>query len=244
LQEKVGQNLASLSDRLASVKGGRLILALATGVFNLVPVAGAATVEYKNLYASALINDSLSELTEKIKDISKVLKEHENRIDFIVSMISDICQSLEHYLGNIAYATIEQIDPVADSLIRPSAPYAAPNQSKLDQLDVLLEEKQYELLLALLDEFPDLPIKRSRLLRTKSFYGLGRFRDIYALLKKESLQDLSQEELESFTWASFELGYIVDATKGLTCHEKMYGTTAANLFRISIKKKFSKNMAR
>ena len=159
-------------------------------------------------------------------------------------MISDICQSLKHYLGDIAYETVEQIDPVVYSLLRPPAPYAAPDQSKLDQLDVLLEEKQYELLLALLDEFPDLPIERSRLLRTKSFYRLGRFRDIYTLLKKESLQDLSQEELESFTWASFELSYIVDATKGLTYHEKIYDTPAANLFRISIKKKFGKNVAR
>lgn len=213
LQEKIGSNLVSLSDKLASVKGGRLILALATGAFNLVPVAGVATVEYKNLYASALTNDRLSELTGRIEGISKILKEHESRMDFIVSMIFDICQSLEHYLGDTAYEKVEQMDPVADSLLRPPAPYAAPDQSKLDQLDVLLEEKQYELLLALLDEFPDLPIERSRLLRTKSFYGLGRFRDIYTLLKKESLQDLSQEELESFTWASFELGYIVDATK-------------------------------
>lgn len=241
MQEKIGSNLASLSDKLASVKGGRLILALATGALNLVPVAGAATVEYKNLYASALTNDRLSELTGKIESVSKDLREHESQIDLIVSVIIDICHSLEHYLGDTAYEKVEQMDPVADSLLRPPAPYVAPDQSKLEQLDVLLEEKQYELLLALLDEFPDLPIERSRLLRTKSFYGLAKFRDIYTLLKQESLQDLSQEELEAFTWASFELGYIVDATKGLTYHERIYSSPAANLFRISIKKKFSIN---
>ena len=85
-----------------------------------------ATVEYKNLYASALTNDGLSKLTGRIEDISKVLKEHESRMDLLVSMIFDICQSLEHYLGDTAYEKVEQMDPIADSLLRPPAPHAAP----------------------------------------------------------------------------------------------------------------------
>lgn len=242
LEEKFGLTLASLADKLASLRGGRLVLALGTGAMNFVPVAGAAVgaavVEYKNLYASAATNERLSQLSDRIEELAKTLQEHTDHLDILFNMISDICQSLQLYLGEAAILKLDDLDHIADSLVRPPAPYTVPEESSLDQLEVLLEEKQYELLLALLDEYTHLRVERSRALRTKALYGLGRFEALYTLLRKETLQNLSQEELECFIWASFELGYTIDATQAFTYHEKTFSSPTANLFRISLRAKF------
>jgi hypothetical protein len=244
LENRLGLTLASLTDRLASVRGGRLVLALGTGALNFVPVvggaAGAAIVEYKNLYASASTNQRLSQLSDRVEQLSEALQKHTEQLDLLFNMIVDICQSLNVYLGDAAISKLDDLDPIAYSLLRPPAPHTTTEESRVNQLEVLLEEKQYELLLALLDEFPDLRAERSRLLRAKALYGLGSFGTLYALLRKEPLQSLSQEELESFIWASFELGYIVDATQGFLHHEKIFSSPTANLFRISIRAKFGR----
>ena len=238
LEKKLGSALASLAEKLASQRGGRLVLALASGALSLVPVAGASVVEYKNLYASASTDERLSQLAEHVGQLSRMLQSHANQLELLFKMIVDICKSLNLYLGEDAVSKLEDIDAIADSLLRPPTPYVTPEELKLDRSEILLEEKQYELLLALLDESPELRIERSRLLRTKALYGLRRFKDIYILLKKEPLQSLSQEELESLIWACFELGYIVDATQGLIYHEKAFSSPVANLFRRSIKTRF------
>ena len=239
-EEKLGSTLASLAEKLASKRGGRLVLALASGALNLVPVAGASIVEYKNLYASASTDERLSQLAERVKELSRVLRDHANQLELLFKLIVDICKSLNLYLGDAAVSKLEDIDTIADSLLRPPTPYATREELKLDRSEILLEEKQFGLLLALLDESPNLRTERSRLLRVKALYGLRRFKDIYIILKKEPLQSLSQEELESFIWSCFELGYIVDATQGLTYHENNFSSAAANLFRRSVQTKFAR----
>jgi hypothetical protein len=238
LEKKLGSALASLAEKLASQRGGRLVLALASGALSLVPVAGASVVEYKNLYASASTDEKLSQLAEHVIQLSRILQDHANQLELLFKMIVDICNSLNLYLGDAAVSKLEDIDIIADSLLRPPTPYVTKEELKLDRSEILLEEKQYGLLLALLDESPNLRTERSRLLRVKALYGLGRFNDIYITLKKEPLQSLSQEELESLIWACFELGYIVDATQGLLYHEKAFSSPVANLFRRSIKTRF------
>ena len=239
-EEKFGSMLASLAEKVASKRGGRLVLALASGALNLVPVAGASIIEYKNLYASASTDERLSQLAERVIELSGTLREHANQLELLFELIVDICKSLDLYLGEAAVSKLEDIDSVADSLLRPPTPYATREELKLDRAEILLEEKQYELLLALLDESPNLRADRSRLLRVRALYSLRRFRDIYIILKKEPLQSLSQEELESFIWSCFELGNIVDATQGLTYHERNFSSAVAILFRQSVQTKFSR----
>ena len=76
VEEKFGTTLASLTERLTSVKGGRLILALAVGALELVPYGGAAVVEYKNLYASAATNERLAQLVKRVDYLAQILKEY------------------------------------------------------------------------------------------------------------------------------------------------------------------------
>lgn len=239
LEEKLGSTLASLTEKLASKKGGRLVLALASGAISLVPVAGASVVEYRNLYASASSDEGISKLAERVKELSMALEDHANKLELLFKLIVDICGSLNIYLGEDSVSKLDDMDAIADSLLRPPIPYANQEQIESDRYEILLEEKQYEFLLARLDESSELRnIERSRLLRTKALYGLQRFKDLYILLKKEPLENLTQEELESFIWACFELGYIVDATKAWAYHKKTFSSPVARLFRRSIHTRF------
>jgi len=217
------------------------LLALATGALSSVPVAaalGTAVIEYKNLYAAAATDERLSEVSDRVEEIGRALQDHTDQLDLLFAMIFGLAEILANYLGEAAASKIDDLDRVADSLLRTPTNYALPAQSTIDQLQVLLNEKQWESVLAFLDEDTRIFAERSRLYRTKALYGLARFKEIYTLLRKEAFDQLSEEELECFIWASFEIGYIADATHALSYHRKNYVSPPANLFRLAIQAKF------
>jgi len=243
VEEKLGTTLASLAGKLTSVRGGRLLLALATGALSNVPVAsalGTAVIEYKNLYAAAATDERLSELGDQVEEIERALRDHTDQLDLLFTMIFNLAGILANYLGEAAASKIEDLDRVADSLLRTPSPNALPAQSTIEQFRVLLNEKQWESVLAFLDEDTRINAERSRLYRTKALYGLGRFKEVYTLLRNEALDKLSQEELECFIWASFEIGYIVDGTQAISYHRRNCLSASANLFRLSVQARFAK----
>lgn len=243
LDQRLGTTLASLAERLASVKGGRLILALGTGALSAIPVAGtavgAAGLEYRNLYAAALTNERVAQLAERVEEVSRALQEHDSQLDLLFEMIVGVCELLDYSLGSAVSSKVDDLDQVADTLFRPDPRYVNPTQSSVDHLQTLLDERNYAQLLNLLDDLPDLPSERYRLLRTKALYGLESFDELYVLLRKVPLNNLSQEELEAFVWSCLELGNTVDAARALRHHEANLAAPAAKLFRLSARARFA-----
>jgi hypothetical protein len=59
----LAKTLIELTDKLQAVKGGRLLLALATGAMNAIPISaaiGSSVLEYRNLYASATTDQKIA----------------------------------------------------------------------------------------------------------------------------------------------------------------------------------------
>ena len=238
--QRLGTTLASLAERLASVRGGRLVLALGTGALSAIPVAGTAVLEYKNLYAAALTNDKVAQLAEGVDQVSRALQDHDSQLDLLFELIVGVCELLDYVLGPTALSKVDDLDQVADTFFRPDPRYADPTESSVDFLQTLLDERNYAQLLNLLDDLPNLNPERSRLLRTKALYGLKSFDELYVLLLKVPLNNLTQEELEDFIWSCFELGNTVDAARAMRHHEDNLASPAAKLFRLSAWARFAR----
>lgn len=236
--EGIGDQLVQLTEKLSSVKGGRSILALATGVINFIPVAGASAIEYRNLHASAATSVKLAEFAKRIEKISKDIKNHEVRLDSLFDLVVELTKSLPSYIDSVAIEKLDDIDTIAGSLLRPPSPYSPVDVPGDEQLDLLVEERNFDLLLILIDEYPRIPEERKRLLRVKAYYGLKRFQDVYKLLVSLPLESLTRDEIEYFIWSCFEIGYKVHGTKALKQYNKLYTSRLTKLFNLSIKKRF------
>ncbi len=239
----VAEGIASLVNELSSVKGGRLVLALALGVLSVVPVAGAvaaAAVEYKNLYAEAEVNGQLGELRARIDELGNKLRDHASQLNLLFDLIVEISTSLKDYLGSAALSKVEEMDSVAGSTLAP--PSNAASYTPSPELESLVEEKDFDNLLAILDGLPETSSDRARRLRTKALYGLHRYTDLYALIIKEPLSSLTQEELEALIWSCFEIGYTPDGTKAFRYHEEHHRSTTAHFFRLSVKSRFARKV--
>jgi hypothetical protein len=237
----LAKTLSDLTNKLEAVKGGRLILAFATGAMNVIPIVsgvGSGILEYRNIYASAAVNDRIAALAANIDEVSKALNDQTERLNTLFEMIEQISSRLKDYMDPIAFSKVDDMDVIAGSLLKPSVPECPQDFAASNQLDILLEERSFKNILLRLDDLPQLPVARSRLVRTKALYGLSKFEDIYVLLKKEPISALSQEELEDYIWSCFQLGYNVDATVALQHHEHNFNSSASQLFRSAVKTRF------
>ena len=239
----IAKTLSDLTDKLETVKGGRLILAFATGAMSAIPVVsgvGSEILEYRNIYASAAVDDKIAKLATDIEEVSKALSAQAEQLNTVFDIIEQICSKLNDYMDPVAFGKVDDMDAIAGSLLKPTIPERVQDLIASSQLDILLEEKSFQSILLRLDELPQLPLARSRLVRTKALYGLGKFEDVYVLLKKDPLGSLSQEELEDFIWSCFQLGYKPDAMTALQYHNNNFSSPASQLFRSSVKTRFLK----
>lgn len=232
-----GDSVAQLAEKLTDVRGGRLLLALATGVVNLVPVIGSTAVEYKNLYAAAATNASVAALQVEVQTITKALEEHSGQLEQHYLMIEQVGNRLQEFLGEDALSKVQDLDQIADAFLRPNT-LQQESPIVLDDLDSLLDEQKYEQLLNILDEI-DLTSRRARLLRTKALTGMEAYTDLYILLRREDPNSLTQEELESFIWSCFHCGYMPDGVQSLRIHITNFRGLPAELFRKAVHSKFS-----
>ena len=236
---KTGDDLAKLADKLQTVRGGRFILALATGVINLVPVAGSATVEYKNLHAAAATDEQIGRLANDIASLESELANHGERIDDLFSMVTEIASRLQGQLGAEALEPAWAFDDVADALLRPAAPTASVREPIADA-SRLVDEGLFEPALAALDGQPAYRTDL-RIVRLRALGGLGRYRVVYGLLRKESTDSLVPDEHEMFIWACFELGFHPEGIAALREYEAGHKDRRAKLFALSVKTRFRRS---